>query len=317
MSSDPIERLHLWERPHVVYLAIAYGISWPLWIGSWLITQSMDAGDQLFNADLVWAVFFEGDRLSAAGSLSLLSLLAVYGPMIGGLVATRLDPAVSITDLRQRIRRVGVGARWYGLGFGILLLVAGPAAFIVALTTDMITDAPKAGTVLLFLAVFFVFQMLTSGTEEIGWRGYLNEKLMRGRSFWDTGWTVGLPWAVWHFPVVIFIFDRQGMEPIAIVGSLAGFGIGIVAAAILQAWFYTRTRSVFLAMFIHAVFNTLPLTTVLLFKDSPAAVIANLALWAVVIYMKRQYDKRHAGEATAATGQPASLPATIRRIEPR
>lgn len=52
MSSDPVERLHLWERPHVVYLAIAYGISWPLWIGSWLITESMDAGDELFNADL-------------------------------------------------------------------------------------------------------------------------------------------------------------------------------------------------------------------------------------------------------------------------
>jgi len=94
-----------------------------------------------------------------------------------------------------------------------------------------------------------------------------------------------------HFPIVVIIFVQQGMESVQIVGSLVGFGIGIVAAAILHAWFYERTESVFLNMFIHAIFNTLPLATVLLFQDSPAAVIANLALWAVVIHLKRQNDK--------------------------
>ena len=51
---------------------------------------------------------------------------------------------------------------------------------------------------LVFLTVFFVFEMLTSGTEEIGWSSYLNEKLRQGRDFWKTGWAVGLPWAAWH-----------------------------------------------------------------------------------------------------------------------
>ncbi len=194
-----------------------------------------------------------------------------------------------------------MGRRFYGLVLGILLLVAGPAALIVALTADMIPDAPGIGTVLVFLVVFFVFQMLTSGTEEIGWRGYLNEKLRHGRDFWDTGWAVGLPWAVWHFPVVVFIFLEQGLEPVAIVGSLVGFGIGIVAAAILHAWFYERTESVFLNIFIHAIFNTLPLATVLLFEASPAAVIANLALWAVVIYLRRRSEAETLDELEPAS----------------
>ena len=210
---------------------------------------------------------------------------------IGGVVATRLDPAVSSHELARKVRRVGVGGRWYGLVVGILLLVAGPAALIVALTTDLVPAAPGIGPVAVVLVVFFVFPMLTPGTEEIGWRGYLTEKLRHGRDFWDTGWAVGLPWAVWHFPVVVMIFLQQGLEPVAIVGSLAGFSIGIVAAAMLHAWFYDRTRSVFLNIFIHAIFNTLPLATVLLFQDSPAAVIANLALWAVVIYLKRRHDR--------------------------
>lgn len=277
-------------------MVIAYAFSWLFWIVSWFITQNMDAGDLLFNADLVWALFFGGEASNTVVALSLLSLVGVWGPLIGGIIATRLDPAVSSDDLWKRVRRVGVGARSYGLVLGILLMVAGPAALIVGLTTDMIPNAPSVGTVLVFLVVFFVFQMLTSGTEEIGWRGYLNVKLRTGRDFWDTGWAVGLPWAVWHVPIVMFIFMGQGMEMAQMIGSLAGFGIGIVAAAILHSWFYERTESVFLNIFIHATFNTLPLATVLLFQDSPAAVIANLALWVVVIYLKRQQDKETAGE---------------------
>ena len=294
------QQVGLWERPHIVFMAIAYSFSWLFWIGSWVITRAIDAGDQLINADLVWDLFFDDEGMTTLAWLSLLSLVGVWGPMIGGIAATRIDPATSSEVLWKRVRRVGVGGREYGLALGILVLVSGPAALIVALTTDMVSDAPSVGTVLVFLVVFFVIQMLTSGTEEIGWRGYLNQKLRAGRNFWDTGWAVGFPWAIWHYPIVIIIFSQQGMAPAAIIGSLVGFSIGIVAAAILHAWFYERTESVFLNIFIHAIFNTLPLATVLLFEDSPAAVIANLALWGVVIYLKRQYDQQHPAEAEEA-----------------
>lgn len=293
------ERVNLWIRPHIRYMAIAYGFSWLFWIGSWLMTQRRDVGDQLINEDLVWRLFGDGAAATTIVGLSLLSLVGVYGPMLGGIIATRLDPTVSSDELWSSVRRVGVGGREYGLVMGILLLVAGPAALIVALTTDMIPDAPGVGTMVAFLVVFFVFQMLTSGTEEIGWRGYLNRKLRRGRDFWDTGWAVGFPWAVWHFPIVVILFVQQGMAPAAIVGSLAGFTMGIIAAAILHAWFYERTESVLLNIFIHAIFNTVPLATALVFEDSPVAVIANLALWAVVVYLKRQSDKTTAQDQTS------------------
>lgn len=290
LQQIPIEQVAIWERPHVVFLSVAYAFSWLLWIVSWLMTQSTNVGDQLINADLVWTLFFENEGMTTVVWLSILSLLGVYGPMIGGVVATRIDPSVDLSGLRQGVQKVRVGTREYGLVLGILFLVAGPAALVAALTSDLLPDAPEAGTLLIFLVVFFVFQMLTSATEEIGWRGYLNEKLRHGRSFWETGWAVGPPWAVWHFPIVVIIFAQQGMAPAAIAGSLVGFTIGIIAAAILHAWFYDRTKSVFLNMFIHAIFNTVPLATVLLFEGSPAAVIANLSLWAVVIYLKRHHD---------------------------
>lgn len=292
----PDVRLDVWARPHVRFLAIAFAWSWSLWIGSWVLARVGSADDQLVNEDLVWALFFEGGTSSTVVWLSLLSLLGVYGPMVAGLAASRFDPAVPPRDLWARVRHVRVGGRWYGLVLAILALVVVPAGLIVALTAESAPDAPGLGTLAVFLVVFFLFQLLTSGTEEIGWRGYLNEKLRGGRDFWDTGWAVGVPWAVWHWPIVVIIFAQQDMPLPAILGSLAGFSIGIVAASILHAWFYERTRSVFLNIFIHAAFNTIPLTTTLLFRDSPAAVIANLALWAVVIFLKRQHDNNEVAE---------------------
>lgn len=143
----------------------------------------------------------------------------------------------------------------------------------------------------MFLLTFFVVQMLTSGTEEIGWRGYLTEKMLPGRGFWDTGWAVGPVWALWHLPVVTMIFAQQGMGLVSIAGSLAGFGMGIIAMAILQAWFYERTRSVFLSVVIHAAFNTVPLTIVLLYEGSPAAVGGNVLLWVFVVVLKSRTDR--------------------------
>ena len=109
----------------------------------------------------------------------------------------------------------------------ILLLVTVPTLAVTAVIADPADDAPGAGTLLAFLLVFFAVQLVTSGTEEVGWRGYLTHTLLPGRGYWDTGWAVGPVWAVWHFPVVIQIFLAQGMQPAAIVGSLAGFSIGI------------------------------------------------------------------------------------------
>ena len=39
------------------------------------------------------------------------------------------------------------------------------------------------------------------------------------------------------------IFLQQGMAPVQIAVSLVGFAMGIVAMAILQAWFYKRTAA--------------------------------------------------------------------------
>jgi membrane protease YdiL (CAAX protease family) len=291
-------RVPVWARPHVVFLLIAYVFSWALWIAGWIVADVTDAGDLLFNQDFVWRVGFVHDVPTALLIATAVAFPAVHGPMIGGIVASRMDPAIRKGSLRRRVTNVRVGGREYALVLAILLGVTLPSLVITVATGTRSADAPSWGQLVAFLVAFFTLQLVTSGTEELGWRGYLTEKLLPGRGFWDTGWLVGVVWAGWHLPVATMIFLQQGMEPVQIAGSLVGFSMGIVAMAILQAWFYERTRSVFLNIVIHAAFNTLPLTLVLLWEGSPAAVLTNLLLWAVVIYV--QDRSQRSARATAA-----------------
>ncbi len=289
-ASEPtVGAARLWQRPHGTYLAIAFGYSWVLWIAAWIAAGQAGVGQPLLNEGFVWPVLFDGPLPGGLLLPSLVALAAVYGPMLGGMIASRRDPSIPSGSLMRQVLKVNVGGREYGRVVLILLIVSLPALILTVATVD--GSGRALSQVAMFLLVFFAVQFLTSGTEEIGWRGYLTRVLLPGRDFWSVGWIVGPIWALWHLPVVLMIFLAQGMVIVQIVPSLVGFGIGIVAMAILQAWFYERTRSVFLAMFIHALFNTLPLTIILLWEGSPAAVVSNVLLWVVVIVVRRRSQR--------------------------
>ncbi len=278
----------LWDPSHRTFITIAFAWSWAFWIGAWAIGRAMGSGDLLINENLVWVPFSNRAVSGEVIWLSLLSLVGVFGPMFAGIVASRRDPLIPDGDLRLRVAQTRVGTVPYLTALGVLIAVTAPALLLTMAIADRSADAPTQGTLLAFLAVFFVFQMVTSATEEIGWRGYLVHKMLPGRNFWDAGWSTGFVWAAWHYPIVVMIFASQGMEPVQIVDSLAGFTMGIVAMSIFHTWFYARTSSVFLNMVIHAAFNTVPLTIVLMWQESPAALIANLLLWAVVFVLRRR-----------------------------
>ena len=81
-----------------------------------------------------------------------------------------------------------MGGREYALVVALLLGVTLPALIITAATGTRAAGAPSSGQLIGFLAAFFALQLLTSGTEEIGWRGYLTEKLLPG-SGTPAGWS--------------------------------------------------------------------------------------------------------------------------------
>lgn len=294
-SSSPGDRMAVLRLEHLVFLVVAYGFSWTMWLSAWFLARRW--GENLvFNEELVWTALFDEGSLGPLLGVSGLALLAVYGPLIAGFIASAVDPTTSPQDLVRRIRVVRVGSSWYLRVLLILIAVTAVPALALAAVTGLASDAPSLQRLGVFLVVFFVFQIFTAGLEEPGWRGYLLDRLLPGRSLWDVGWAVGVPWALWHLPVVLILFAQQGMEPFLMVTSFAGFGIGIVAMSILHTWFYANTRSVFLAIVIHAAFNTVPLAAGFMLASGSyvAAVGSQLSLWAVVIVITKRDERAEA-----------------------
>jgi membrane protease YdiL (CAAX protease family) len=271
-----------------IYLLVAFGFSWLMWVGSWILIRIFGSSDILINAEFVKSII-EGDSIPGFVLLfSLLSLLGVYGPMLGAYFASRKDPNVDWKNIKiSSFKYNKSDYKYYRLAILILCLIIVPTLLLTALISEVKTDAPSITGVIALTFVFFIFQLFTSGLEEIGWRGYLLKKVKGSLNFWDSGWHTGFIWAAWHYPIVIMIFWQQGFAPAAIIGSLAGFTMGIVAMSILHAWFFYKTESVMLNIFIHALFNSVPLVLTVVFVESPAAIISNLLLWVVVLYMQK------------------------------
>ena len=52
------------------------------------------------------------------------------------------------------------------------------------------------------LAAAVTINMLAALGEELGWRGYLHEKLI-SRGFWKCSLITGIIWGLWHAPLIL------------------------------------------------------------------------------------------------------------------
>jgi uncharacterized protein len=213
--------------PVMLYVALAYGIGWVLWLP--LVLGPSGLRVTRYDAYLP---FF--------GSLG------TVGPLIASFVAVRYETG-----------RWGMPSRffptkrlwsWVNLLWGPVLVIA---AFVVI--PYMICIAPGHKLIALgFLApLSAVWPNMLGGPleEEFGWRGYLLPRLA-GRM--GNGWAtvvVGVIWASWHLPLFLyrgwngasFWYFLPEVMAVAVFASLAYFATG---------------RSILGPIVVHYVFNT-------------------------------------------------------------
>lgn len=280
----------------LVYLLIANGITWLGWIPGLVIGAPQ--GYIMPNFDTYAELFKSGFANSQHIFLGIAFQLAVYGPLIGGLVAAWMDGGKEgFSDLRQRITRWNIGGHWYLTALGLTVLVAGLPVAVFALTGGF---TPSTYTIPYVLFVFVV-QLFTSGLgEEPGWRGFLLPRLQARFAGEKAVWILGLIWAIWHYPLVILrtlSVLRDVTVPqmvITIIVSLVGQTMALIGIAFIYTWLYNQTRSIFLMIVFHALSNTLSMWLTS-FLAEPQAVTLLIALmpWAVVIVMQKRLGKEN------------------------
>jgi len=213
-----------------------------------------------------------------------LFMLGILGPTVTGIGFTYLTK--NRAGQRDYWLRV-IDARRIGLKWWLILLLFVPALNGLAALIDLGLGGAGAswGETLVNalsnpLALFFsaLFATLIPFMEELGWRGYVLDRLQETRSALMSSLILGVVWSLWHLPGFFIEGTYQAGLGLGTVEFWL-FMIGIVPLTFAFTWVYNNTRRSILAVILfHGMVNF----TGELIAITERADTISILLWGVV-----------------------------------
>jgi membrane protease YdiL (CAAX protease family) len=115
---------------------------------------------------------------------------------------------------------------------------------------------PRAAALLLavpaYATVGVIGGMARTLGEEIGWRGFLFPRLVQRTGFTPACFLMGIVWAVWHYPVLLFADYNAGTSP---AFALTCFTLMVLAASFIWGWLRLKSGSLWTSAILHASHN--------------------------------------------------------------
>lgn len=273
------------KRRLLTYVLIAYGITWALWIPP-----------LVYSASSRWSLPTLDKGLSAWAGLTPLQFgmavcfqLAVYGPALAALVVlSRGRDRRELRSWASSLVKLKVAPGWYAF---VLLAPLALAAIVAAVCLAMggklaLGGAPALGA----LAAMATTQILTSGMEEPGWRGFALPLLQRTHSAENASWYLGLIWAGWHLPYMLYLYRGLPVWQLPLI--LAGFTMSIIAMGYVHAWVYNSTDSVAMNVILHGWSNTTNAVLAAVVLSPVVTPVMAGVMWLFVVWLLRRYGKQ-------------------------
>jgi len=140
------------------------------------------------------------------------------------------------------------------------------------------------------LAIMAITQILTSGMEEPGWRGFALPLLQRSHSAENASWYLGLIWAGWHLPYMLYLY--RSLPPWQLPLTLAGFTMSIIAMGYVHAWLHNSADSTGMNVILHGWSNATNVVVAAVVL-SPVVPLATAGVtWVFVFWLFRRYGKQ-------------------------
>ena len=231
-----------------------------------LSTSRLSSPWVYFAVTFGWTWFFWGLAIvlglsSETGGGVILQLLGVIGPMVTGIAFTYLTRGrEGRRDYWTRIidpRRIGIA--W----FLVAILIA-PALSLLGALLDILlggTGATWGEAALqvssdpLAIIPSVLFASLIPFIEELGWRGYVLDRMQSKWNALVSSLILGALWSLWHLP--LFFIEGSYQQGLG-VGTLEFwmFFLGIVPLTATFTWIYNSTRRSTLAVILlHSMVN--------------------------------------------------------------
>ena len=222
-------RSWLQRRPLLAFFGLAYGISWAC------------------IALILSATGFDLSNLRPLDT-GLIFVAMLLGPSVGGLIMTaHLEGRAGLRSLWLSLARWQVEGRWVALA--LLLMPALLLAVLLPLAA-FYDPAFAPG----FQWQLFAIGLAAGSFEELGWTGFATPRLLARQRLFRAGLSLGLLWALWH----VLVDFRQNFSTMNLAWLLE-FAVFYLAALsayrVLMTWVYANTRSLPLAMLMHASYT--------------------------------------------------------------
>jgi membrane protease YdiL (CAAX protease family) len=220
-----------------LYIILAYGLAWLFWI----------------------PVASTGTDYQTSPLLLVVTLTGVFGPGLAGIILTYLDKDKnSRKDFWQRtfdIRRIRLS--WIPIILFLSALLHLAAIFLSGLFGGATPEyefvrevTAQPFTILIAIVLYFI----QAGLEELGWRGYLLERLHTSMGLPKSSLVIGVLHAFWHLPLFWVVGTNQ---------ITMGFGVDfiffvlfVMTTSVLTTWVYVGNRnSTLAATLFHTVVN--------------------------------------------------------------
>jgi membrane protease YdiL (CAAX protease family) len=213
----------------------------------------------------------------------------VFGPAIAAFITIAIFEGRSgIMQLLKKTFNPHVKLQY------ILLALAIPVAMgIVSLLVGLATsgfslDNYESILDWRYILPFALYMIVFTGlSEEVGWRGFLQDNLNTKYNVYKSSVIVGLFWGVWHFPYQIRSFIN---EPAVLVFSLVGLLAGIVGWSIVVGWLYKKSDSLPVIFLLHGWSNVITSYFITSSNNYVASVVYAIMPW-VIVYILERYQK--------------------------
>ena len=222
------------RHPVTSFAVLAYLLSWSWWIPIALRGDVVRPGEG-------WPTHLPG----------------LAAPAVAAVVITALvDGRTGLRDLAARLTRWRVGRLWWLLVLGTagLALLGVAVAVVTGESVPSLEEfASYSGIGSIGLAGVVAVAFLANGVgEEVGWRGFAVDRLLREHGLTRTALVVAAIWLGWHLPLFWMHESFRSFGPL----GTAGWAVSLVAASVVLTWMYRDSgRSILLVAAWHTAFN--------------------------------------------------------------
>ena len=212
----------------------------------------------------------------------IIYMIFSFSPAIASLIA-RVVTKEGFRDMKLHLHLTG-NIRYYLLAFGLPLICLS-ATFLLPVIVSGHADwlgGFTFGNVLsnaFLLISFSAVQSIGLLGEELGWRGYMNQKMEPLLGTVGTCLVGGIVWGLWHLPMDIAGYlGGNGTLSEALVSTFGRLAMLTCYGAFLM-WLTKKTDSVFPAVIAHFMYNESQGAVMMLLGEGNIPEDASLPSW--------------------------------------